>query len=125
MPERRAAPERRIRAIPPLPGIRGYSCHPPLFLAVEIGRDLLAGLDQALHCRCRFFEHRALAAIELDFDDALNALGADNDRHADIEILDSIFAIEPGGAGQNTSPVAQIDTRHRTRARRRSLTSPT
>src|SRR6185503_5451264 len=100
-------------AIPPLPGIRGYSCHPPFFLVAETWRNLLAGLDQALHSRRRFFEHRALAAVELDLDDALDALGADHNRHADIEVLDAVFAIEPGGAGQHALLVEQVALRHR------------
>src|ERR1700722_20669140 len=43
----------------------------------EIRRDLLAGLDQRLHRAHRFLEHAALGAVELDLDDALDALAAD------------------------------------------------
>src|ERR1700691_2045223 len=40
----------------------------------QIGSDLLAGFDQALHRFGRLVEHRALGAVELDFDDALHPL---------------------------------------------------
>src|SRR5262249_51786877 len=51
----------------------------------EIGREALAGLDEALHGIDRLLEHCALVLVELDLDDALDALGADHHRHADIE----------------------------------------
>ncbi len=41
------------------------------------------------------------ARVELDLDDALDALGADHHRHADIEVLHAVFALEVGGAGQD------------------------
>src|SRR5947209_17272506 len=56
--------------------------------------DLLAGFDQALHGRHRFGEHLFLARVELDLDDLLHAVGAKDDGHADIEIVDAILAVE-------------------------------
>src|SRR5207344_1679488 len=58
------------------------------FLVVEIGGDLFAGIDQALHRGRRFFEHGALAAVELDLDDAFDTFGANDNRDADVQILD-------------------------------------
>ena len=69
----------------------------------------------------RFLEHGALGAVELDLDDALDALGADHHRHADIEILHAVFAVEPGGAGQHALLVAQIAFRHRDGGGRRRV----
>ena len=56
-------------------------------LLAQIRRDLLAGLDQRLHRGDRLVELAALGAVELELDDALDALGADHHRHADVEIL--------------------------------------
>src|ERR1700691_2604842 len=81
----------------------------------KIWSDLLAGLDQAPHRLHGFLEHPALAAVELDFDHTLNSLTADNDRHADIKIVDAVLAIEPGGRRQHAFLVAQITFRHRNR----------
>src|SRR6202166_656449 len=89
-----------------------------LVLVAEIGRDLRAGLDQALHRSHRLFEHVAFGAVELDLDDALDALGANHHRHADVKILDAVLAIEPGGAGQHTLLVEQIALRHGEAGRR-------
>src|SRR6185437_14906372 len=120
MPPCRAAPARRIRATPPWPDIRGCSwrirpslqsvilrCERseprrmrprrPSFLFAQIGSDLLAGFDQRLHRLRGFLEHTARGAVELDLDDALDALGADHYRHTDVKILDAVFAVEPGG----------------------------
>src|SRR5262245_63010892 len=72
----------------------------------EVGRDLLAGVDQPAHRVGRLLEHRPLGAVELDLDDALDALRAEHDRHADIEILHAVLAVEIGGAGQHALLVA-------------------
>src|SRR6202040_3398827 len=90
-------------------------------LLSEIRRDLLAGLDQRFHRAHRLLEHAALGAVELDLDDALDALAADHHRHADIEVLDAIFAIEPGGGRQHALLVAQIAFRHGDRRRGRRV----
>src|SRR3984957_11880173 len=83
----------------------------------QIRRDLLAGLDQRFHRAHRLLEHPALGAVELDFDDALDTLAADHHRHADIEILDAVFAVEPGGGRQHALLVAPIAFRHSDRLR--------
>src|SRR5580700_6503195 len=79
----------------------------------QIRRDLLAGLDQGFHRRHRFLEHAALGAVELDLDDALDAFAADDYRHADIKVLDAVFAVEPGRGRQHALLVAQIAFGHR------------
>src|SRR5579872_5687615 len=61
--------------------------------AEQIGRDLLAGIDQALHGRDRFIESFAVLAGELDLDNAFDPLRADHDRHADIHVSHTIFAV--------------------------------
>src|SRR5262249_56120647 len=116
---RRAVPARRIRGAQPLPDTREYSCvalfpaQAPACLVVEIGRDLLAGVDQALHGGGRFFKHRSLVAVEFNLDDALDALGTDHDRHADVEILNAILAFEPGGTGEHALLLEKIALPHR------------
>src|SRR5690606_1636345 len=64
-------------------------------------RNLLAGFDEALHGGCGLLESGLLAAIEIDLDDALDTLGADHHRDADIDVLHAVLAVEIGGAGQN------------------------
>src|SRR5690606_24464723 len=68
-------------------------------LLAEVGRDLLAGFNQALHRSDGFGEHILLGLGEFDRDNALDTLGADDHRHADIEIAHAEFAVEIGGAG--------------------------
>ena len=108
----RAAPARRSRAAPPWPDTRGCSSRFPsrprmgrrpasLLPWPRLGAIVMQASTSDLHGGDRFVEHRALGAVELDLDDALDALGADHRRHADIEILDAIFAVEMGGAGQH------------------------
>src|SRR5215468_1740924 len=129
MLEPREEPALRIRAAPPLPDTREYSCvalfpaQAPACSVVEVGRDLLAGVDQALHGGGRFFKHRSLAATEFDLDDALDALGTDHNRHADVEILDPVLSVEPGGTRKHTLLVEEIALRHRYRGRRRRVES--
>src|SRR6476660_9882553 len=126
---RRAVPALRIRAAPPLPDTREYSwlvllpAQVPACLIIEIRRDLLAGVDEALHGGGGFFKHRSLAAIEFNLDDALDALGTDHDRHADVKILDAILAVEPGGTRQHALLIEKIALRHRDCGRRRRVES--
>src|SRR5215470_640354 len=126
MPERHAAPERQIRAALPLLDIREYSWELPteragFFLVIEIGRDLLAGIDQALYRGGRFFEHGTFAAVELDLDNPLNAFGADHNRNADVEIPDAVLAVQPGGAGQYALLVEEVTFSHRDSGGRRGV----
>src|SRR5258708_2484269 len=90
-------------------------------LAEQIGRDLLAGIDQALHRADRLVEGFAVLAGQLDLDDALDALRADHDGHADIHVLHAVFAVEIGRAGQHALLVAQIALGHRDRGCRRRV----
>src|SRR5215218_8896705 len=87
----------------------------------QIRRDLLAGLDQALHRGDRLVELAALRAAEFKLDDALDALGADHHRHADVEPLNAILAVQPGGARQHAFLVLEIALGHRDGGRRRRI----
>src|SRR5690348_16406102 len=91
--------------------------------SAQIRRDLLAGFDQALYRAGGFLEGVAFGAAELDLDHALDALGADHDRHADIEIVHAVFAVEPGGAGQYALLVEQIALGHGDGGGRRRIES--
>src|SRR3954467_11877604 len=111
MPECPWASARRTRAAPLWPGTRGCSCENaqirqrPLSRAMtalflpKVRRDLLTGFDQTLHRGGRLVELGALPARQLKLDNALDALGADHHRHADIKPFDAVLAIQPGGAG--------------------------
>src|SRR5437588_2603740 len=74
--------------------------------------NFLAGFDERGDGFHRFLEHGAFGAVELNFNNPLDPLGADYARHADIEILDVILAIEIGGARQHSLLVLQIALRH-------------
>src|SRR6201999_4331743 len=89
--------------------------------AEQVGRDLLAGVDQALDGADRLVEGFAILAGKLDLDNALHALAADHDGHADIHVLHAVFAIEIGGAGHHALLVAQIALGHRDRRGRRRI----
>src|SRR3954465_9329053 len=82
-------------------------------LLAECRRDFGAGLDQRAHCGHRLVKHLAFGAVELQFHHALDALRTDHHRHADIEILHAVLAVEIGGAGQHAFLVLQIAFRHR------------
>src|SRR3954454_2395544 len=84
----------------------------------QMRRDALARIHQALHGLGGFLEHATLGAIEMNLHDALDALGSDHRRHADIEVLDSVFAVQVRGAGQDALLVLEIALRHRDRGRR-------
>src|SRR5439155_22765422 len=81
----------------------------------QVGRDLLAGVDQALDRADRFVEGFAILAGQLDLDDTLDALRADDDGNADIHVLHAVFAVEIGSAGQHALLVPQVALRHRDR----------
>src|SRR6185436_12560783 len=79
----------------------------------QVGRDFLAGVDQPLNGAYRLVEGFAVLAGQLDLDDALDALRADDDGNADIHVLHAVFAVEIGGAGQHALLVLQIALGHR------------
>src|SRR6478609_5667937 len=89
----------------------------PLSLA-EIGRDLLASLDQAFHRGDRLVELGAFGARQVELDDAL---GANHHRHADVKPLHAVLAVQPGGAGQHALLVEQVALRHRDGGRSRRV----
>src|SRR6478609_11380890 len=89
--------------------------------AEQVRRDLLAGVDQALDGAHRLIESLAVLACKLDLDNALDALAADHDGHADIHVLHAVFAVEIGGTGQHALLVAEIALGHRDRRRRRGV----
>src|SRR5215813_4256377 len=86
-----------------------------LLLVAETGCDRLASVDQRRHRLHRLVEHGTLGAVELNVDDALDALGTDHRRHADVKILHAVFAVEIGGARQDALLVLEIALRHRDR----------
>src|SRR5262249_22870467 len=83
-----------------------------LFPLAEIGRDRLAGVDQRRQRLRRLVENAALRTIELNLDYTLNALGTNDRRHADVKVLDSVFTVEIGGAGQGAFLVLEIALNH-------------
>src|SRR5206468_9658637 len=87
----------------------------------QIGRDLPAGVDQTLNGPNRLVESFAVLAGQLDLDDTLDTLRADDDGHADIHVLHAVFAVEIGGAGQHALLVLQVAFRHRDRGRCRRV----
>src|SRR5262249_39467624 len=107
-----------MRASPPTRRPPARATTPEMSLP-EIGRDVLAGVDQGGHGLGRLLEHRAFGAAELNFDDALDALGADHGGHAHIEVLETVLAAEIGGAGQHALLVLEEALRHRHGGRRR------
>src|SRR5689334_18034742 len=87
----------------------------------QIRSDLLAGLDQPLHRLRRFLERVTFRAVERNFDDALDALAADHHRHADVKILDAVFAVEPGRGRHHALLVEKVALRHRDGRRSRRI----
>src|SRR5436305_586999 len=81
-------------------------------LARERRHDAEAGLDEAVHRRDRSVEHLPLGLVEFDLDDALDTFGADYDRHADIAVLDTVFALEKGSTGEDALLVPEVALRH-------------
>src|SRR5438552_1827437 len=73
----------------------------------SLATHVLDDFDQLADGGDRFVEGGLLFAVERDLDDALDTAGADHDRDADIEVLDPVLAVEPGGAGQDALLVAQ------------------
>src|SRR5260370_32130533 len=61
--------------------------------AEQIGRDLLAGLDQTLHRADRLVECFAILAGQFDLDNALDPLRSDHGGHAGQQFLPSLFLL--------------------------------
>src|SRR5258708_11764578 len=106
--------------------IRGLSSGPLLqdptrSAAEQIRRDLLAGIDEALHGTDRFIEGFAVLAGQLNLDNPLDTLRPNHDGHADIHVLHAIFAVEVGGAGHHALLVLEIALGHRDRGSRRRI----
>src|SRR5215469_14964615 len=68
-----------------------------------------------------FVEGRLLFGRELDLDDLLEALGAELARNADVEAVDTVLALEVGGAGENLFLVLEDSFDHLNRGRRGSV----
>src|SRR6185295_15003553 len=60
-------------------------------------------IDEAPNGRNRLIEHGLLGLVQVDFDHLLYARSADHDRHADVESLHPVFAIQHGGTGKHAS----------------------
>src|SRR5262249_23729305 len=78
----------------------------------QIGRDFLASFDQRCDGLCRLFEHGAFGAVQLNLDDALDALRADHGGHADIKVLDPVLAVKVGRARKHALLVLEKALRH-------------
>src|SRR5690606_29796365 len=78
----------------------------------QLRRDFLAGFDEAFNGADRLFEGLLFGGVERDLDDLFNATGTDDNRNADIGVLDAIFAVEIGGGGQNALLVLEIALGH-------------
>src|SRR5262249_56539926 len=78
----------------------------------QMGRDFLASLDQRRDGLGRLFEHGTFGAVQLNLDDALDALRADHGGHADIEGLYPVLAVEISRARKNALLVLEKALRH-------------
>src|SRR5215813_5612257 len=83
--------------------------------------DLVGGVDQRFYGGDGLVEHLLFLGIELDLDDTLDALFADHHRHADIEALHAVLAIQHGGAGDHALLVLEIGLGHGDGRRRRRI----
>src|SRR5262249_55384715 len=81
-----------------LPPLRPRTC--PCSLR-QIRCDLLASLDQRCDRLGRLFEHGTFSAVQLNLDDALDALRADHGGHTHIKGLDPLLPVEIGPAKKN------------------------
>src|SRR5580704_15420741 len=64
-------------------------------------RSQLHGFDQFLGVFHAALEHLAFGVVQLDFDDSLDALGAQNRWNADEKSADIVFLVAVGGTGKN------------------------
>src|SRR3546814_8661677 len=78
--------------------------------------QILASLEQFLDRVDRNLQARLVGTVEFDLDDLLDAARADLHRHAHIQAIDAIFAVDIGGAGQDALLVAQIGFGHSDRS---------
>ena len=69
-------------------------------------------IDQALNGFDRVIKLALFSRIQFYLDDTLNTLGTNNDRHAHIKALHTVFALEQGGTGKNAFLVLQISIGH-------------
>src|SRR5918993_2036192 len=63
--------------------------------------QLLNGIDADLQVLPGFL-------VELDLDHFLGPAGADHDRHADVEAIEAVLALDIDGAGHDALLVAEI-----------------
>src|SRR5690606_26000320 len=78
----------------------------------DAGIDVLAGLDEAANGLDALVEHGALLGGEFDLDHLLHAVLADDARHADIDVVEAVFALEVGRARQQPALVPQVGLGH-------------
>src|SRR4051794_35561603 len=64
------------------------------------GLELLRGFDELADGRRRLVQHGLLGGVELDVDDLLHAARADHHRHAHVEVLVAVLAVQEGGRRQ-------------------------
>src|SRR3546814_13728617 len=66
----------------------------------EAGVQRLARVEQFLDRVDRDLEARLVGTVEFDLDDLLDPARADLHRHANIEAIDAVLAVDTRGAGQ-------------------------
>src|SRR5215470_10814368 len=82
---------------------------------------LCASGDQRCDGLGRLFEHGTFGAVQLNLDDALDALCADHGGYADVKVLDPVLAVEVGRARKDALLVLEKALRHGDGRRRRRV----
>ena len=71
---------------------------------MRLSRERADRVNECAHRAYGVLERGLLVLIEGDFDDALDPARADDGRHTDVEAVYPVFAVEPGGTGQDALP---------------------
>src|SRR3546814_4275613 len=79
----------------------------------EAGVQRLARVEQFLDRVDRDLEARLVGTVEFDLDDLLDPARADLHRHANIEAIDAVLAVDKRGAGQDALLVTEVRFGHR------------
>src|SRR6478609_7566065 len=69
-------------------------------------------VDDLLHAVGAGLEHGLLLRRQLDVDDLLDAAGADDHRHAEVQVLVAVLTVEVGGGRQQSLLVQQVGFGH-------------
>src|SRR3546814_19747314 len=90
-------------------------------MSVQRWFDALARNDQFLHRIDRLLEARLGFVLQFDLDDALDAARADDDRNADVKVIDAVLAGQMRRARQQALLVLEIAFGPRAAADRKSV----